>query len=57
MGALIFRCQVRACTRLDCDAIILTTNNGFGNSNRIVLEPEVLEALNRYVDRLQEGKR
>ena len=57
MGAFNLRCQVGTCAGLDCDAIILTTNNGFGNGNRIVLKPEVLEALNRYVERLQEGKR
>jgi hypothetical protein len=28
--------------------ITLTTENGFGPSNEIYLEPEVLEALNRY---------
>jgi len=57
LGAFNLRYQVGTCTGLDCDAIILTTNNGFDNSNRIDLEPEVLEALNRYVERLQEGKR
>jgi hypothetical protein len=31
--------------------IVLTTENGDGPSNRIVLEPEVLTALNRYVAR------
>lgn len=32
--------------------IVLTTENGEGPSNRIVLEPQVLESLNRYVERL-----
>lgn len=31
--------------------IILTTENGYGPGNTIVLEPEVLEALNRYAER------
>jgi hypothetical protein len=29
--------------------IVLTTENGLGSSNTIVLEPEVLEALYQYV--------
>lgn len=33
-------------------AIILTTENGLGPSNTIVLEPEVFQALDRYVDRI-----
>jgi len=32
----------------------LTTENGFGPSNTIVLEPEVLKALNEYVKRVQD---
>lgn len=28
----------------------LTTENGFGPSNEIFLEPEVINALNRYVE-------
>jgi hypothetical protein len=33
--------------------IVLTTENGFGASNTICLEPEVLKALNAYVDRIK----
>ena len=33
---------------------VLTTENGEGPSNRIVLEPEVLTALNRYVERVKQ---
>jgi len=33
--------------------IILTTENGFGPSNTIVLEPEVLEALKRFAERMK----
>lgn len=33
-------------------SIILTTENGFGASNTIVLEPEVLEALIKYKQHL-----
>lgn len=32
--------------------IILTTNNGHGPSNTICMEPEVIEALNRFVARV-----
>ena len=32
----------------------LTTENGFGPSNTIVLEPEVLNALNRYLGRIRQ---
>lgn len=32
--------------------LVLTTENGFGPSNTIVLEPEVYEALTQYVARL-----
>lgn len=34
--------------------IILTTENGIEVDNRIVLDPEVLEALNNYVAKLKE---
>jgi hypothetical protein len=34
-------------------AIILTTENGAEPSNTIVLEPEVLQALNRYAERIK----
>jgi hypothetical protein len=34
---------------LEGDRVVLTTENGFGPSNTIVLEPKVFEALNRYV--------
>jgi hypothetical protein len=30
--------------------VVLTTENGYGPSNTIVLEPEVIEALSRYVE-------
>lgn len=33
-------------------AIILTTENGMGASNTIVMEPEVLAALNRFAQRM-----
>jgi len=33
--------------------IVLTTENGFGASNTICLEPQVLAAFNRYVKRLE----
>ena len=32
--------------------VTLTTENGFGPSNTIVLEPEVIEALFRYIERM-----
>jgi hypothetical protein len=35
----------------------LTTENGISVTNRIVLEPEVYEALVRYVERLKEARR
>jgi len=38
----------------DCGGIILTTENGFGPNNTIVLEPEVVVALNRYVESLRQ---
>jgi hypothetical protein len=37
-------------------AIVLTTENGYGPSNTIVLEPEVLTALNNYAKRIHENK-
>lgn len=36
--------------------IVLTTENGFGPSNTIALEPNVIAALNRYVQRVEEFK-
>ena len=33
--------------------LVLTTEDGVSVQNRIVLEPEVYEALERYVDRLR----
>jgi hypothetical protein len=33
--------------------IILTTENGFGASNTIILEPEVLEALDKYREHIK----
>jgi hypothetical protein len=35
----------------DCGNLVLTTENGLGASNTIVLEPEVIAALERYVKR------
>lgn len=37
---------------LDNDMVVLTTENGLGPSNTIALEPEVLSALFRYVERI-----
>ena len=39
----------------DCDGfgITLTTENGFGPSNTIYMEPQVLSALNEYIDYLK----
>jgi len=37
----------------DGERITLTTENGYGPSNTIVLEPEGYHALLRWVDRLQ----
>ena len=37
-------------------AVILTTDNGFGPTNTIIIEPEVYGALQRYVAQLREGK-
>lgn len=34
-------------------AIILTTENGFGASNTIVMEPEVVKAFERYLEALK----
>jgi len=34
--------------------VILTTENGMGPSNRIVLEPEVLAELDSYLARLRQ---
>ena len=35
---------------------ILTTDNGCGSSNIIYMEPEVLSALMRFVDRMKTAK-
>lgn len=35
-------------------ALVLTTENGIAVTNRIVLEPEVYNALTYYVERLKE---
>ena len=35
--------------------ITLTTDNGHGPSNTIYLEPEVIEALNRFKERTRES--
>lgn len=34
-------------------SVTLTTENGEGPSNTIILEPDVLAALNRYVERMK----
>ena len=34
----------------------LTTENGVGASNEIVMEPEVVAAFQRFVQRVKEGK-
>lgn len=36
--------------------VVLTTENGYGASNRIVMEPEVYAALIAYVERLRGGR-
>ena len=33
--------------------VVLTTENGYGPSNTIYLEPEVIRALLRYIERLK----
>lgn len=33
-------------------SLVLTTENGLGPSNEIVLEPQVMKALNDYVQRM-----
>lgn len=33
-------------------AVVLTTDNGYGASNTIVMEPEVVSALNNYIKRI-----
>jgi hypothetical protein len=35
----------------------LTTEDGISVTNRIVLEPEVLDALSRYLERVKEAAR
>jgi hypothetical protein len=35
-------------------AIVLTTDNGYGSSTPIVLEPNTYESLTRYVEQLKE---
>lgn len=34
--------------------VVLTTENGYGPSNTIVFEPEVIEAFQRYIKRLEQ---
>ena len=34
--------------------VVLTTENGYGPSNTIALEPPVIDALNRYAKSIQE---
>ena len=38
----------------DGNGIVLTTENGDGPSNTIVLEPEILTALNNFVERIKQ---
>ena len=38
---------------LEMGAIVLTTDNGYRPTNRIVLEPEVCEALLRYIENMR----
>lgn len=38
------------------DAMILTTENGMGPSNRIVLEPEVFNALQQWLYRIRQAR-
>jgi hypothetical protein len=42
-----------AYVEFDGYAIVLTTSNGIVDTNRIVLEPEVLAALLLYIERLR----
>jgi hypothetical protein len=35
-------------------SLILTTENGYGPSNTIVLEPQVLEALDKFREQLKQ---
>ena len=37
-------------------AIVLTTENGDGPSNTIVLEPQIINALNNFVERIKNIK-
>ena len=37
----------------DGNSLILTTENGISETNRIVLEPEVYTSLTKYVDNLK----
>jgi len=39
---------------VDNGMLKLTTDNGYGPSNTIYLEPEVYEALTRYVQRIKQ---
>ncbi len=41
----------------DTGMIVLTTNNGTGPSNTIYLEPEVVEAFERFVEALRDAAR
>lgn len=41
----------------DYGELILTTENGFGPSNTIVLEQQVWAALKHYWDRIEEARR
>lgn len=40
----------------DGDGIVLTTENGFGPSNAIYLEPAVLRALDEYRKKIKEDQ-
>jgi len=42
---------------IDSGAILLTTENGYGPSNRIILEPQVYAHLTAWVEALIEQKK
>jgi hypothetical protein len=46
-----------AYVEFDGHRIVLTTEDGVSVTNRIVLEPLVIEALNLYVEKLKNSKR
>ena len=38
-------------------AVVLTTEDGVSETNRVVLEPEVFDMLRRFVEQLQQPRR